>query len=68
VLAFTDCAFAVVGLVVDLLVLGEFAALGFLDRDGDGVGLALVAQVPRSPLVVYSDNGDLRDFCTVWTV
>jgi hypothetical protein len=32
-------------LVVGLLDIGELTALGFLERDGDGVGLAFVAQV-----------------------
>ena len=43
--AFADGADAVVGLVELLLLGGEVGFLGFLERDGDGVGLALVAQV-----------------------
>ena len=45
--AFADGAFAVVGLVVGFLLVGEFGVAGFLDRDGDGVGFAFVVQIAQ---------------------
>src|SRR2546430_3928911 len=41
----TDGAQAVMGLVELLLYAGQRAVPGFLERHGDGVGLAFVAQV-----------------------
>lgn len=45
VAAFPDRTFSVVGLVVILLLSGEFAALGFLESHGDGAGLSRVTQI-----------------------
>ncbi len=42
--AFPDGPFAVVSLFVRLLIVGKLAALGFLERDGAGVGFTFVAQ------------------------
>jgi hypothetical protein len=41
-----------VGCVELFLGVGEPTALGFLERDGDGVGFAFVAQIAQDPQIV----------------
>ena len=45
--------------VVGLLVDGQLAVGGFLDRDAEQIGLAFVAQVGQAEVAVGAPGGDL---------
>jgi len=59
--AFAEAAQGAVDGVVGLLVDGQLAAGGFLDRDAEQVGLAFVAQVGQAELAVVDPGGDLGE-------
>jgi hypothetical protein len=46
-----------VGLVVALLIVGEFAAFGLLEGDGDGVGFTFVAEIAQDGSVLAGPCG-----------
>jgi hypothetical protein len=59
--AFSQAAQGAVDGVVGLLVDRQLAVGGFLDRDGQQVGLAFVAQVAQPELAVVAPVGELGE-------
>jgi hypothetical protein len=59
--AFAEAAQGAMDGVVGLLVRGQLATGGFLDRDAEDLGLAFVAQIGQPVLPVVDPGGDLGE-------